>query len=124
MNNCGSFPSSSSKMEFLLILLHVSLLWASSSAELKADAASKSKHMLIEADALPDEKRDTGARHASSDARFPPGSFRVPGFQGGKRDASFDARLPPGSFRAPGFQGGKRDASSDARFPLGSFRAP
>ena len=125
MNNCESFPSSPSKMKLLLILLHVSQLWATSSAELTAEAARKGKHMLLGADALLDMKRDTGwVGDAISDARMPPGLYRAPGFQGGKRDTSSDARMPPGLYRAPGFQGGKRDTVSDARMPPGLYRAP
>ena len=100
-------------MKLLLILLHVSQLWVNS----ELTAARNNKHLLLGTDVLPDVKRDT-------DARLPPGSYRAPGFQGGKRDTASDPRLPPGSYRAPGFQGGKRDSASDARMPPGSYRVP
>ena len=125
MTNCGSFPSSPRKMKFLLILLNVCQLWASSSARLTAEAARKSEHMLIEADALHDVKEETKwVGDAASIERFPPGSYMFPGFQGKKRDATSDDRFPPGSYRFPGFKGKKRDATSDERFPPGSYRFP
>ena len=92
----------------MFILLHVSQLWASSEL-----TVTRNSNMPLGNDALPDVKRDT-------DVRMPPGSYRAPGFQGGKRDTASDTRMPPGSYRVSGYPSGKRHTTFDTRVPPGS----
>ncbi|KAJ7374713.1 hypothetical protein OS493_005059 [Desmophyllum pertusum] len=102
-------------MQFMFILLQVSILWGSttSARQMDEDATSQLNEVLA------NEKRD-----ALFDARLPPSAGRIPGHSFGKRDTLFDARLPPSAGRIPGHSFGKRDTLFDARLPPSAGRIP